>query len=295
MEVINEYAADPDWLSGWEFDSASDAPGKQRLWKNGYFTAFAPLLKGLNVTYGAVVSKVTYNPANPFVTVTSNKGDWKCSRVVMTASLGMLKNNKIAFSPSLPASKLASIKKLGMGVFNKIALRFPPGAYNQLPASTVDFLTFVPKTITSANARAGYYDFINFKKIRPDLKNPILVVIAAGSFGKKTESLPESTVISQIMTQLRASFPNLPDPIAHKITKWSSDPFTFGSYSYMAPGSSKNDYNELGNPVYTTAGAPWLQLAGEAYGSWPYPSTVHGAYSAGGKAAKKIVDTRTLG
>lgn len=213
---------------------------------------------------------------------------------MLTAPLGLLKANKIAINPALPSAKAKAVAKLGMGVFNKIALRFSPSAYNLLPAATAEFLTFIPKSLNSNNIRRGYYDWINYKRVRPELKNPVLICIAAGSFGKSIESLSDATITAQVMTQLRASFPGLPNPISVAVTRWSSDPYSLGSYSYMAPGSSKAEYDELGRPINTANGIPWLQLAGEAYGSWPYPSTVHGAYKAGGAAAGRIVASRNL-
>jgi monoamine oxidase len=38
--------------------------------------------------------------------------------------LGVLKSDLISFSPTLPLSKRESIAKLGMGILNKIAIRF---------------------------------------------------------------------------------------------------------------------------------------------------------------------------
>jgi hypothetical protein len=86
--VSNEYAADPSQLSGWNFDSANDEPGNQRLWKNGYFTAFKGLLPALNIKYGTVVRRVSYTNNAANVVVTTNKGSYRCSRVVVTVPLG---------------------------------------------------------------------------------------------------------------------------------------------------------------------------------------------------------------
>lgn len=205
----------------------------------------------------------------------------------------MLKANKIAFSPALPAAKRASITKLGMGNFNKIALRFPPSALNILPPATANFFNFVPRTFTATNIKNGVYDFVNMRYVRPEMQSPVIVGIVAGQYAKSLESVALSTIVAQVMTQLRAEWPDLPNPIATAMTKWSTDPYSLGAYSYMAPGSSSADYTEIGRPIYTAAGVPWLQLAGEAAGSWPYPSQVHGAFTAGKKAGDLIVATRT--
>lgn len=291
---VHRIGADPSQLSGWNYDSAANAPGERRLWKHGYFSAFRPLLNGLNVTYSTKVTGISLPSGGSSVLVATSKGQYRCSRVVLTVPLGVMKANRIAITPALPAPKLSAIKRLGMGTFNKIALRFPPSAYDLLPDATAHFLTFVPKTFSSTNVRRGFYDWINFKSVRPAVKNPVLVCIAAGTFGKSIESLTNAAIVSKIMPQLRASFPGLPNPIAVAVTRWASDPFTLGSYSFMAPGTSSVEYTELGKPINTASGVPWLQLAGEAYGSWPYPSTVHGAWKAGAAAAQKIIATEDL-
>ncbi len=43
---------------------------------------------------------------------------------VVTLPLGVLQSGRVAFEPSLPADKRAAIGRLGMGVLNKVALRF---------------------------------------------------------------------------------------------------------------------------------------------------------------------------
>lgn len=101
-------------------------------------------------------------------------------------------------------------------------------------------------------------------------------------------------VINTFYAELRSAFGGnkLPFPIASKISGWSKDPYALGSYSFMAPGTSEKTYTDLGTPVLTASGVPWLVIAGEAAGSWPYPSTVHGAWAAGRKAAEVMIASK---
>jgi monoamine oxidase len=66
------------------------------------------------------------------------------------------------------------------------------------------------------------------------------------------------------------------------VTRWAQDPFAFGSYSYLAVGSSNRDRELLATPV-----ADRLFFAGEATRT-DYPSTVHGAYLSGQRAAAEV-------
>lgn len=72
-------------------------------------------------------------------------------------------------------------------------------------------------------------------------------------------------------------------PTAALITRWRQDPFAFGSYSYLAAGSSSADRVALGAPI-----GGRLFFAGEA-SSLDYPATVHGALLSGIEAADAIV------
>ncbi len=77
---------------------------------------------------------------------------------------------------------------------------------------------------------------------------------------------------------------NVPDPTAVKITRWGSDPFSCGSYSYMKTGASPGDYDELARPA-----GKRLFFAGE-HTSRRHSATVHGAYLSGLRAASEVID-----
>ncbi len=69
------------------------------------------------------------------------------------------------------------------------------------------------------------------------------------------------------------------------VTRWHQDPFSFGSYSYLAPGSTSADREALGASVRDR-----LYFAGEA-ASVDFAATVHGALLSGRSAAEEIIDT----
>jgi len=89
------------------------------------------------------------------------------------------------------------------------------------------------------------------------------------------------------LENLRQTYENIPEPIDYKITRWSSDPFTRGSYSYPAVNSNPADFRKLAEKVESK-----LFFAGEATipEAW---GTVHGAYLSGITAANEIDFTST--
>jgi hypothetical protein len=71
-------------------------------------------------------------------------------------------------------------------------------------------------------------------------------------------------------------------PTAALITRWRQDPFAFGSYSSLRPGSSPADREALGASVDGR-----MFFAGEAC-SLDYPATVHGALLSGRDTADAV-------
>ena len=74
-------------------------------------------------------------------------------------------------------------------------------------------------------------------------------------------------------------------PLRYLRTNWSRDPYSFGSYSYIAKNARRRDYRILGRPIEDR-----IFFAGEA----THPkrnSTVHAAYESGQRAADLVVDT----
>ena len=57
--------------------------------------------------------------------VRTNQGDFKASRAIVTLPLGVLKSGAVKFDPPLPARQQQAVRRLGMGVLNKLYLRFP--------------------------------------------------------------------------------------------------------------------------------------------------------------------------
>ncbi len=96
------------------------------------------------------------------------------------------------------------------------------------------------------------------------------------------ESKCDDEIIASALAVLARLFGSIPRLVAHHVTRWHSDPFSFGSYSHIPPFATPNDRTALGE----RAGA--LYFAGEATHR-QYPATVHGAYQTGIAAAKQLM------
>ena len=82
----------------------------------------------------------------------------------------------------------------------------------------------------------------------------------------------------------------VPTPKETSVTRWRTDPFSYGSYSYVGTRSSGFDYDLIASPVKSKKSKiPRLFFAGE-HTIRNYPATVHGAYLSGLREASRIAE-----
>lgn len=85
------------------------------------------------------------------------------------------------------------------------------------------------------------------------------------------------------VTRARPRAASVGDPTGTAVTRWSADPFSRGSYSFLALGSTPDDRRRLAEPVDGV-----LFFAGEAT-STEHPATVRGAWESGRRAAAQAM------
>jgi monoamine oxidase len=100
---------------------------------------------------------------------------------------------------------------------------------------------------------------------------------------------PPTHTHTQLLTQLRTWYTtSLPTPSATYVTRWWTDPWSFGSYSYQAPGCTGNERAAFSTAEPSGAGTtPRVWFAGE-HVSVDYPSTMQGAFLTGKAAAAAV-------
>jgi monoamine oxidase len=188
----------------------------------------------------------------------------------VTVPLGVLKAEAITFDPPLPRSHTAAIARLGMGTLDKVILRYPSkwwGDVTQLGTadSTVD-------------------DTISAFNMEPVTGEPFLVVFTGGKYARSLERLDDRGLVATVVDRLAAGFgPQVENFDWSLPTRWSSDRWARGSYSFLPPGAGPADREVLGEPVGR------IVLAGE-HTSVERPSTMDGAYRSGRDAAARASD-----
>lgn len=263
-----EYGADAKDLSAWWWEQDEEFGGEEVIFPGGYNQITDGLAKGLDIRLGTEVKTVRYGSDG--VEVETSAGVFVADKAVVTFPLGVLKQASVTFEPPLPESKQAAIKRLGMGVLNKVYLKFPAAFWGE-----------DVETISYVGERLGEWcDWLSFV---PFTGEPVLMAFHGGDMGFALEDLSDDEIVAGAMRTLRVMFgEDIPEPEGMLITRWGKDPFSFGAYSHIPPFASGDDYDALAEPVDDV-----LFFAGEAT-SREYPSTVHGAYLSGVRAAEEM-------
>lgn len=263
-----EYGADPKDLSLWWWDQDEEFGGGEVIFPGGYNQITDGLANGLDIRLRTVVNTVRYGVDG--VEVETSAGVFVADKAVVTLPLGVLKQASVKFEPPLPESKQAAIDRLAMGVLNKVYLKFPEAFWGE----DVETISYVGEEL------GEWCDWLSFMPLTGE---PVLMAFHGGDKGFAIEELSDGEIVSGAMQTLRVMFGNnIPEPEGVLITRWGKDPFSFGAYSHIPPNASGDDYDALAEPVDEV-----LFFAGEAT-SQEYPSTVHGAYLSGVRAAEEM-------
>ncbi|CAI0435842.1 unnamed protein product [Linum tenue] len=261
--------------------------GAHCMIKGGYSNVVESLAEGLVIHLNHVVSEISYGPKDTggddrIVKVSTSNGREFCGdAVLVTVPLGCLKAESIKFSPSLPQWKQSSIQRLGYGVLNKVVLEFERVFWD-------DSVDYFGTTAEDTDCRGHCFMFWNLRKT---VGAPVLIALVVGKAAIDGQSMNSSDHVSHALKSLRKLFGEnlVPDPVASAVTDWGGDPFSYGAYSYVAIGSSGEDYDTLGRPVENC-----LFFAGEATCK-QYPDTVGGAMMSGLREAVRIIDIMSTG
>lgn len=326
---VNTWAADISELSASHY-MGIEYGGEEVIFPKGYEQIIDKISSELDIRLNHPVNKIDYssNPISVYVEGMPEQ-PFKARYVLVTLPLGVLKdsvsNNPrlldstkgiVNFTPPLPQNKVDSINKLGMGIMNKAYLIFNDTSFLK-EDSDYQYISIMNKE------KGAWSLFLNLNK---SLGKPVLLAFNSGDYGKKLEQLNfkqsssgntnnlenhsydeplkeltsveqgeyANAVVNLAIENLRDIYGKeaVPEPEKALVTRWASDPYARGSYSYPAVGSTPKDYENIAEPVmdrffFVQLFSARLFFAGEATEPdiW---GTVHGAYLSGIKAANDI-------
>tara|TARA_B100000482_G_scaffold191452_1_gene176650 strand:- start:461 stop:1840 length:1380 start_codon:yes stop_codon:yes gene_type:complete len=268
-EIETENATNYRNLSAQFWDKDEAFAGNDLLMEEGLSRMIRRMAENLDVRFGNIVEDISY--AGSKIKVSGVWGEFAADRLLCTLPLGVLKANSVKFTPALPASKVESIERLGMGLLNKVVITFKHAFW---PADA-HILGILNNDVEER---------LEFFPVLPGSKSSVLVALAFGAFAKQLESMSKQEVITKIVSQLIEIEPSISsdDVVDIYVTAWSSDPLSRGAYTHIPPNSSMADPESLGRQIDNK-----LFFAGEATNPL-YLGTMHGAYLSGIRAAKEI-------
>lgn len=267
-EIENKYGSNLKNISLKYYDESENFAGGDLVLANGLSEIINLLAVGLNIKTSHIVTKIEYDKK---VKILTDKGEFTSDYAIVTVPLGVLKKKKIQFIPELTEKKRNSIQNLGFGGINKVFLKFPK------------------KFWSGETPRFGYIgnaisENIEFQDLNPMKNTPLLSAIFSGEDATRLEKTNKKEITKDILDILKKIYGNKSiSPLEVNHSRWMTDPFSYGTGSYLGIQSEPEDFTNLSESVNDI-----LFFAGEATNK-NYPASLPGAYLSGEREADKII------
>ncbi len=250
--------------------AASDEgfPTDDLLLTTGFGKLIDKMAVGLDIRLNQKVLVVRQSDQR--VTVTTGGEDFEGDFVLVTLPLGVLKDSDVRFDPAISASKKNAIKKIGVGQINKLALKFEKPFWQ----TDRDFIGYLSK-------RKG--EFPLFLDWAHAAGKSYLISILGNEFSKSIEKQTDDELAAMSHQVLHKFYPKAPLPSKVLFSRWGSEKFSKGAFSYLPVGV------ELVNRDYLAQPEKRVYFAGE-HAIREGAGTAHGAYMSGLRAASWIID-----
>jgi monoamine oxidase len=194
--------------------------------RGGYRGVVEHLAAGLDIRTAQPVRRIDQSPDG--VTVHAKSDSFTGTHAVVTVPLGVWKAGALVVDPPLPSAHVEAIERVGFGALEKVVLVFDRALWR------VDGR---PTHVTIVDSPRPEWPMIF------DLSTwygvPVVVGMATGEHGRALAAMPEAARVAALHATMRAICgPDLGDPIAFATTSWATDPFLFGCYANIAPGTN---------------------------------------------------------
>ncbi|MEL7065617.1 MAG: NAD(P)/FAD-dependent oxidoreductase, partial [Bacteroidota bacterium] len=220
------------------------------------------------VVYNSPVRSIDYT-GEKVVIVTENGDTYEADKVLVTVPVGVLKVNKIQFSPALSAEKKQAIDGINFLPGFKIVMKFSEKFYPDLVQCEVGY--------GAKGGEKSYYD-IAFKK---DAEAHVLGFLCVGEEAKKYYALDsEAEIIETIIQELDQMFDGKASETftgEYRLENWGQHEFTQGTW-VVTPYEKSSHLKALAKPLdkrvyfagsildpYRQMGAPGSMLSGYYY------------------------------
>ena len=215
----------------------------------------------------------------------------KADHIIVTVPLGVLKSSKSTlFIPPLPKLHQHAIQSIGFGKVAKIFL-FWDKPFWKLGSGSIKLAWSDEDLAGLPDMNQWYKKVFSFDEV---LNNPsVLLAWLSGDEAEYMETLSDEEVLNTCTGVLRSFMGNTSIPPPNKIlrSRWCTDQYTQGGYSYHCKGDHlvrPNLNDDLARPVFDDNLVPKILFAGEAV-SKKYYSTMHAARDTGISQAQTLL------
>ncbi|HZJ26479.1 MAG TPA: FAD-dependent oxidoreductase [Acidimicrobiia bacterium] len=181
--IEHEYAADLSELSLWYWDADQSPLGGDHMIEGGYDQLPDALAPSLDVRTGHVVDRIEYSRDQ--VTVRTDRGSFTGQRAVVTLPIGVLQAGTVTFAPELPTGHRHAISVIGMGVLDKLYLRFAAPFWDDV------FLIDIANT-----DRRGFPEWFDVTAV---VGAPVLAGFTASSGARERSTWTDTRLVADAM------------------------------------------------------------------------------------------------
>ena len=178
-------------LAFWDQDDPYDMGGDHCFLPGGTGKLVQALVENVPILYEKTVNTIRYGSEG--VQVVAGGHVYEGDMALCTVPLGVLKNSSIKFIPELPQRKLDSIKRLGFGLLNKVAMLFPHVFWG------TDLDTFGHLSDDSSN-RGEFFLFYSYATVAG---GALLIALVAGEAAHKFETMPPTDAVTKVLQILK--------------------------------------------------------------------------------------------
>jgi len=239
----------------------------------GYGALIKDAAQGLDIMLDCAVKRVALTEDHVIVQTTN--GTIHAEVAIVTFPLAILR--KLSFDPPLPRRKQVALGSIGYGgnaVLNKVAVRLS----SPLCPARWERLGCLP------DLEEQHHPIVLWTNMDSVLHVPLMVGFFSGPDAARLDtSSSEKELILLGVKSLGRMFKKEASQVqGAKATRWLSDPWALGSYSFENGKSTTEDRLELSRPIEGR-----IYFAGEATHPTHY-GTVHGALLSGQQVAIEI-------
>lgn len=194
VEIQNEFGTAKQNLNLRAYADDSDYDGDDEIFPRGYSAILAALIGRYSVLLNHSVYAIDHNMDQ--IVVHHDNGQSDYDAVIVTLPLGVLKAGTVRFSPELPKRKKQAIRRLGMGVLDKLYLRFDRVFWDK-DASWI--------ALSDTDLPAGQFNgWFNIAKY---IDEPVLLAFNAGDAAIDLSNLSDLELLDRAQSVLSRNYP----------------------------------------------------------------------------------------